>query len=995
MAGCEYYIGKKKFTEAELKQYLIDGALESFIEEGAKAIDLSKIDIQKPKVFGTKNVISKATRTELSLNPVALPKIGKDQEVLAEGKQLVDDGIINPLEIVNRINSTDNHGVNEDEAKAMTYYSYQLGAAEGELRTQLAQEGLTPEEKEEIIGKLGQINDRQDAFTEANIKSGRDWSRVGDIRQITVDEGFNASREKAFIKDSYGGTIPDEVKAELDKTIKERDEALAERTRLEEQLRQKEALLKIQEIKKQGKDKNADHKAKRASLFEELKQAKAEHEQYLKDKGIQKAGISGFVLTPKMVKIIGEIAADYVKEGYEKLEDVVNKVYEEAKTIIPNVDKKDIRDAFAIHEVEKLGKKAEKLEAQIKSGELLKVKTKLKQKLESNNEWVKANQRVLNAESKIKKMKVQALNSEKNMLQIGAMWLGKVFRAAILSGYNVLGKLASAATVGGAVKRIPEQAIGSVWQNAFKGIAQKAPIEGYYYGKAEAKFYKEFFNPKKFWKNTLSILKTGETELTQKMGKLPSEDLAELTMPGQQKTKIAKIIKGILKGADYTLSLPMNSHMIIKDPLKRATFEASFENGLLWAEKNGLDINDELVINSIENAAYKRANYEIFLEDNKFSSWINKNKSAWQREEGNKGAVKKLLFDFIVPVSTVPTNIVRRIISTSPLGLARGLAKASFIPETSKGLHEGGLKKATEAYKESVDKLSGEEADSIMRQLKQGTLGTALWLLGWYGYQSFGGLYSKYDPNKKRQMGELSSDEMMVNGKMIPKPVQHALPLEIIQFSATARHIYENYRQNKGADKFESVENAALGSIGALAEKIPTLATGALFFEATQDPYKWEKLKEDLQRRFKPQILAETGVINGDKMGAFVDKNSSDRHIYKNEIKAFDKRGKPREIPMDEFVKYKEKVKDEQIGRLQYFYLHGAPVMGDTKVIPFDQLTPEQKDEEVKKIKSQITKEIKDKMFGEEIESGKQAMAKDRYELARERQEREYKKSLK
>ena len=408
-------------------------------------------------------------------------------------------------------------------------------------------------------------------------------------------------------------------------------------------------------------------------MFEELKQAKAEHEQYLKDKGIQKAGVSGFVLTPKMVKIIGEIAADYVQEGYEKVEDVVNKVYEEVKTIIPNVDKKDIRDAFAIHKVEKLTAKAEKLESQIEKGELPKAKSRLKEKLESNNEWVKANQRVINAENKIMKMKVQALNSKKNAFQLGAMWLSKIFRASVLSGYTILGKPAFAATIGGAAKRIPEQAFGKIWSNVFKGIANKAPIEGNAYAKSEAKFYKEFFNPKKFWKNTIEILKTGETELSKKMGKMPSEDLAELTMPGDQKTKGLKILKGGLKGSDYVLSLPMNSHMVIKDPLKRATFEASFENGLVWAEKNGLDINDPLIINSIENAAYKRANYEVFLENNRISEWINKNKSAWQREGGNVGAIKKLIVDFLLPVSTVPTNIARRIISTSPLGMGRGL----------------------------------------------------------------------------------------------------------------------------------------------------------------------------------------------------------------------------------------------------------------------------------------------------------------------------------
>jgi hypothetical protein len=86
-----------------------------------------------------------------------------------------------------------------------------------------------------------------------------------------------------------------------------------------------------------------------------------------------------------------------------------------------------------------------------------------------------------------------------------------------LSGYNVLGKLASAATIGGAAKRIPEQAIGYIYGHAFKGIAEKAPIEGMMNANAEAKFYKEFFNPKTFVKNAWEILKSGESPLSKNL----------------------------------------------------------------------------------------------------------------------------------------------------------------------------------------------------------------------------------------------------------------------------------------------------------------------------------------------------------------------------------------------------------------------------------------------------------------------------------------------
>ena len=109
--------------------------------------------------------------------------------------------------------------------------------------------------------------------------------------------------------------------------------------------------------------------------------------------------------------------------------------------------------------------------------------------------------------------------------------------------------------------------------------------------------------------------------------------------------------------------------------------------------------------------------------------------------------------------------------------------------------------------------------------------------------------------------GSFKSDEMEVGGEMLPKPVQHALTLEIIQLAATARRIHDNYSINKGKDEFESTYNAALGSIGAVAEQIPIIETSVHAIEATGDPYQAQKLKEDARRRFEPQILRETGII--------------------------------------------------------------------------------------------------------------------------------------
>jgi predicted ATPase len=97
----------------------------------------------------------------------------------------------------------------------------------------------------------------------------------------------------------------------------------------------------------------------------------------------------------------------------------------------------------------------------------------------------------------MQKIKSVAYNSKKSMYEKALLWVTKALRAGVLSSYGVVVKLASAIFTGGIIKRIPEQTIGMVYSKIYKGIAEKAPIEGFVYGKSEVKFAEEFFNPKK------------------------------------------------------------------------------------------------------------------------------------------------------------------------------------------------------------------------------------------------------------------------------------------------------------------------------------------------------------------------------------------------------------------------------------------------------------------------------------------------------------------
>lgn len=876
--------------------------------------------IEEPgdKITGIKNSISNATRFERKLPPVEVTKLGSDQEVLLEGKRLVDDGVINPIDVVNRILDT-KEGMQPDEAKAMQYYMHQLAQQDTSLRERLA--GATSEsDRAEINGLLRQLSDEIDAATQANIISGRAWSDVGNIRQVVSDTGFNASRDVATIKDAYGGKIPKDVQAKLDNALKERNDALNRLAKLQAEEKNR---LADDAVKKRGAPKNA--KKTSIEFKEERNQIKKDILDKLK-KG--RSGEGGLTAVPlPFAKELISIAPDifrliksYAEEGVQKTEEVINRLHDVLKDEIDGITKADIVNLLAgrykesegtvspiaqrlrdfrteanlwskiaeatkmeedtpqkkqeknkklqdlrdrLNDIRKRNNEAISEMKDILATDAQKEMKKLQQRrkgLESryknkkyllppekrnapiNTEILKEKQRIINANYKIRIEKRRSFESQKSFYQKSLMWVGRGVRLSVLSGYNVLAKLAAASTIGGAAKRIPEQMIGLIYGHAFKGISEKAPIEGFVNAGAEAKFYKEFFNPKKFVKNTWEILKSGESPLSKKFS------------PGTYEH-----IPGIY--------LPTDLHQVIKDPLKRGVYEASLKNALIWAERNGLDINDDLVIQSIETAAYKRAQYEIFQEQN----WLSKKFGEWKHnmdESGNLGSTGKFLADFMIPVSTVPTNIARRIVSTSPFGLIKGGVEV------------------VSAYRKGIESLSPEEADSVMRQLKQGTLGTALWLIGWYGYSQFGGLYSKFNPNKQRDEGDLVSDEMSVGGKMVPKPVQHALPLEIIQFASTARRVYDNYKENKNASTQEAIEKAGLASIGALTEQIPVVETVAHTIGAFNNPYEAKKLEEDVKRRFQPQILKETGIIGKEESNNGAGATGAVKHKTTKHIKS-------------------------------------------------------------------------------------------------------------
>ena len=523
----------------------------------------------------------------------------------------------------------------------------------------------------------------------------------------------------------------------------------------------------------------------------------------------------------------------------KKIEDLQNGIEKETKAKGAQSDEvKALQKQLADAKKESVNKfpnlSSVELERQIKTnqskidkGDYFKVPF-VKKKWQSNERWIQNNKRLTNLKNKLREHVKDAMESEKSRYMRFLDATNRWGRRVIFFGSNaVYTKLASAAMLGSFAHRIPEQLIGLGYKKLFPRLGNISP-ESSYNIEAEKKFYEEFLNPKKFIKNTWDIAKTGQTELSKELGHhsnryhIPIVDL-----------------------------FAADSHIMIKDPVKRATFEATFLNHLKFYSDNNVDYSHPLIMESARQAAYKAAEYEIFQDSGsitknnainigKYFNEIEKNAIIENKSEvpfekigGNLKYTIPFLKNFFIPINTVPLNIVRRVFL--PFKIPYLLVKA--MSESSK-------------IKKGISTLSTEEADLIFRQLKKGTIGTAYWTLGFcIAGQFAGGLYTRFDPDKKRKKGIAKSNELDFLGMDINHNIQHTPQLTALQMGATARIVYSHYVDDEDANAFTATMTATTALGGSAIDQMPTPRFTKDALNAASNPYDYERFKTNLVRR--------------------------------------------------------------------------------------------------------------------------------------------------
>ena len=354
-------------------------------------------------------------------------------------------------------------------------------------------------------------------------------------------------------------------------------------------------------------------------------------------------------------------------------------------------------------------------------------------------------------------------------------------RGMLLSSVVTLGKLTMAATTRGITTPI-EEFVGSGLRllPGVSKIAARAPREGGGFNlKDEADAVKEIFS-KGTANDLVKIFKTGRSQLDDLSGHRGHISAGNAWEQAMEKSG--------------------QMHQILKTPIKRAEFVRSFNKRMRWYERQGVDVSDPTVANTIAAEATQDAYRAIFMQDNSTVKDFN----AWLAKQDNKKTFKSnvsvVTLRTLLPIVKVPTNYAGEVASG-----AFGLFKA--MPDIYQAIRKG------------VDTLTPAQADFIMRNLKKQTIGIAMVALGYYAYDKLGGYWYT---GRGREKDGPEPDTAELFGHAVPKWLMDAPIMDLLQIGATIHRIRNSYeRHGKPTNLFTGVKVTGLSFLN----KVPFART--------------------------------------------------------------------------------------------------------------------------------------------------------------------------
>lgn len=414
------------------------------------------------------------------------------------------------------------------------------------------------------------------------------------------------------------------------------------------------------------------------------------------------------------------------------------------------------------------------------------------------------------AESQFYSLKAKAEKQNRNWLQKAFDKLNAYKRFAILSGLPSLGKIGLAVvyrTVGTPLEELIAVPLRQI--PGIRTVARLAPREGrgFRLG-SEGAALREWAKADSY-RDWLHVIKKGRGELDIRQGKYLEENPELLEFFGRV-------------------------HASMKNFAKRSEFARSFETRMDYARRQGFDTSDEQVQLTAAADAYLDASRAIFMQDNVLTKeYFKMLKRLEADDSGWVSKVGAFLARFTMPIVKVPTNFIAET-GDFALGAFSGTAKVVYNAITGQ-----------------LSKLSPQEADTIMRSLKKGSIGLAMMAIGYMMPGVAGGFWQR---GEKRDPDEPDEGEFKIGGMRISKWATHFPLLEAMQIGATLRRSYERRAGEKGEDPGKAVTGSVFDAAGGLLGEVPLFEQPDQLF--TRIRYgEWDKAEGEYLKSLNPQLI--------------------------------------------------------------------------------------------------------------------------------------------
>jgi hypothetical protein len=799
---CEYYIGKKKFNEEELKAYLAKGGLDRFIDENA--IDLSKFKYEAaPKEEGAKilPISEPPTKAPTEVN---IPE-GADENYIKMANVVNDAFVENKFglealdQITSKLEDTNLENViqrvkdkiklnpnlaketrerllttkqgNEFDQAVLMYDLADLKGRENALQKEIL--NITdPKQIKELQNRILQVQNEMMNNALANRNIGRSASTIFRLRQLWVNKDltvldmmdqYKASKgikeltpeQEQEIKDAHkklkeSKSKLEEAKLDLEKSREETAKLMIENQKL------KELQYKASEIKK------AERAEKTSETIKKSNERVAKSLENLRKLGGQ--ATSGF--DPKIAIEISKIAAEKVYQGIVKFDELVQNVLNDIKDIFPDFTKEDVVN----HLLTKKNKAGE-LEPMLLSAEYNNIKKSLSKSEGTLREKVKkyelAQKEVAIQQFKWQEERRQDMMSNQPLSEIIGDKILRWQRFAVLSYPSTFIKLAAVVGHGLLLKPLRFGIGKFISAITPKSIKEKQAIWGDPKWSSLGKYYSE-------WIRNFSL-----TNLKEVMSGTDTKEL----LYGRP------IMYDELNASGSLMEIPGRSHGYVKSFIKNPEFAYAHEQQMVFNltkmaeiteklsepnlnkkqkkalqdEYDNYDVTNEDVIERINKLSLEHAKWAILMNDNKF---VDKFRKFTQ----NTGLLGKIVQSEL-PIVKIPVNFMGRAFAVK-YGLIRAIMGKSETETSGRGKVSGlggtSFPGIAEMLYKGTQGLTEAQADLLGKALQLGTMGAAFYALGYLNKDKIekneDGSYEFFGQHVSKNLVHVPEYESMLSG---------------------------------------------------------------------------------------------------------------------------------------------------------------------------------------------------------------------------------------